>query len=140
MFDIKLSELRESLVECYAKNNTATLTTAFINLIPDKTNIPQINVHYWILSKFLGSPHGVAILMIRGLFNREKYTKFKSRRLHLHQVAKDFIKDTDRGVNSAILRFLQNSNTIDYRLIHEFYLAIIDYVLKKYGDIKLPRH
>lgn len=138
MFDINLSELRESLVECYQKSNTATLTTAFINLIPDKTRIPRVNIDFWLLSKFLGAM-AIPKIFTRAFQNSENYRKLKNGRIRLHQVATQFIKETDPEVNSIILLFLQNQDKKDHRLIHEFYLGLIDQVIKKNGNIKLPR-
>ena len=53
--EIRVSDLIDSLYECYSRNPSANLTTAFVNLIPDKTKIPNFNIEKWVIKKYVGS-------------------------------------------------------------------------------------
>ncbi len=53
--EIRVSDMLDSLHECYSRNHSANLTAAFVNLIPDKKKIPNFNIEKWVIKKYVGA-------------------------------------------------------------------------------------
>lgn len=134
--EIRVSDLIDSLYECYSRNPSANLTTAFVNLIPDKTKIPNFNIEKWVIKKFVGSSK----FYFRAVLNPKDFMKLSERKVVATTVAAKFISIDDPNIDSVVMCFLANPTTIIPRTIFEFLISMLFYIKNAHGDLTIFKY
>lgn len=134
--EIRVSDMIDSLYECYSRNPSANLTTAFVNLVPDKTKIPNFNIEKWVIRKYVGSYK----FYLRAVLNPKDFRKLSARRVVATTVAAKFISVDDRNVDSIVMSFLANPTTITPRTIFQFLISMLFYIKNTHGDLTIYKY
>lgn len=134
--EIRVSDLIDSLYECYSRNPSANLTTAFVNLVPDKTKIPNFNIEKWVIKTYVGS----CKFYLRAVLNPKDFRKLSARRVVATTVAAKFISVDDRNVDSIVMSFLATPTTITPRTIFQFLISMLFYIKNTHGDLTIYKY
>lgn len=134
--EIRVSDMLDSLHECYSRNPSANLTAAFVNLIPDKRKIPNFNIEKWVIKKYVGASK----FYFRAVLNPKDFMKLSGRKVVATAVVAKFISMDDRNVDSTVMSFLANPTTITPRTIFHFLISMLFYIKNTYGDITICKY